>query len=97
MLPRSTSVLRPGSDLGERFRLQVAWPPLSIPAAADKTRLLENLQMAGDRRETDGERLGQFEHGLAVGQPTHDRATRRVRQGSEHDVEPIMARPEIVP
>ena len=49
--------------------------------------------MTGDGRETDRERLGQLEHGcLTVGQPTHDRAPRRVRQGGEDDVEPIGGR-----
>ena len=63
------------------------------PAATDQTRPLEDLQMTGDGREADRERLGQLEHGrLTVGQPTHDRAPRRVRQGGEDDVEPIGGR-----
>ena len=91
--PRSSCVLGPCGDLDQRLRPQPAWPPLSVSAATDQTRPLEDLQMTGDGREADRERLGQLEHGcLTVSQPTHDRAPRRVRQGREDDVEPIGGR-----
>ena len=90
LLPRSSCVLGPCRDLDQRFRLQLAWAPLSVAAATDQTRPLEDLQVPGDGRETDRERLGQFEHAcLTVGQPTHDRTPRRIRQGGEDDVESI--------
>ncbi len=93
VVPRSSCVLGPCGDLDQRLRPQPAWPPLSISAATDQTRPLEDLQMTGDGRETDRERLGQLEHScLTVGQPTHDRAPRGVRQGGEDDVEPIGGR-----
>ena len=70
LLPRGSCVLGPSGDLGQRLRLQPARPPLSIAAATDQARPLEDLQMTGDGRETDRERLGQLEHGcLTVGQP----------------------------
>jgi hypothetical protein len=73
VLPRSSSVLGPCGDLDQRLRPQPAWPALSISAPADQTCPLEDLQMAGDGRETDRERLGQLEHGcLTIGQPTND-------------------------
>src|SRR5436190_12318028 len=93
VLPCRSGVVGPCGDLDQRLRPQLAWPPLSISAPTDQTGLLENLQMTGDGRETDRERFGQLEHGgLTVGQPTHDRAPRRVRQGGEDDVEPIGGR-----
>src|ERR1700722_17567721 len=93
VLPRSSGVLGPYGALDKRLRPQLAWPPLSISAATDQSRPLEDLQMTGDGRETDRERLGQLEHGcLTVGQPTHDGAPRRVRQGGEDGVEPIGGR-----
>ena len=93
MRPPSSCVLGPCGDLDQRLRPQLAWTPLSISAAANQTRPLEDLQMTGDGRETDRERLGQLEHGcLTVGQPSHDRAPRGVRQGGEDEVEPIGGR-----
>src|SRR5262245_49379919 len=90
VLPRRAGVLGPCGDLDQRLRPQPAWPPLSISAATDQTCLLEDLQMTGDGWKADRERFGQLEHGcLTVGEPTHDRAPRGIRQGGEDDVEPI--------
>jgi hypothetical protein len=93
VLPNGSGVLGPCGDLDQRLRTQLAWPPLPISAATDETRVLKDLQMTGDGREADREGFGQLEHGcLTVGQPTHDRAPRDVRQGGEDDVEPIWGR-----
>jgi hypothetical protein len=92
-LPCGSGVVGPGGDLDQRLRPQLAWPPLSISAATDQACLLEDLEMTGDGREADREGLGQLEHGcLTVGQPTHYRTARGVRQGGEDDVEPIWGR-----
>lgn len=61
VLPGSSGVLGPYGDLDQRLRPQSAWPPLSISAATDQTRLLEDLQMTGDGREADREGFGQLE------------------------------------
>jgi hypothetical protein len=92
-LPCSPGVLGPCADLDQGLGPQSAWAPLPISAATDQTRLFEDLQVTGDGREADGERLGQLEDGrLTVGQPAQDRATRGVRQGGEDSVEPIGGR-----
>ena len=66
----------------EDLRLQVHRAAVARCGAADQARLLQHLQVLGDRLDADPVRRGQLAHGgVAVGQSRHQVAPRRVGQG----------------
>src|SRR5678810_252762 len=82
--------LHPLHRFAHGLRFQAAGPPLCLAALADQPGALQHLEMLGDRRETDVERLSQLTHrGLARGEPREDGAARRIRQRGKGDAEVI--------
>src|SRR5215813_749375 len=59
-LPELAIVLDPVGDLLEKLGLQPAETPLYIAGTGDQPRLLQHLEMLGNRRKAHGERLGEL-------------------------------------
>src|ERR1700680_1090400 len=79
---------QPGGHLAERFGLQVTEPGGGAAGARDEARLLQHLEVPGDRWLGYAERLGELGDGrLALGQPGQDRSTGRIRERPEHEAE----------
>src|SRR5262245_30802722 len=62
LFPKATIFLEPVIGLFQRFRIDTARTHLCVARARDQARALENLQMLGNRRQADVERLGEFQH-----------------------------------
>ena len=87
-LPDLPVLLEPRARLGERLPFEAAGPPLRVLANADQSRPLKHLQVLGDRRLADGERLGEFRHrGLSERKTREDGATRRIGERQERVVQ----------
>src|SRR6478735_43723 len=90
LLPEPAIFLEPVVDALQRIQLDPARPPLRLAAAGDQARVLQHLEMPGDRRSADVEWLRQFrDRGLAKRQPRQDRPAGRVGQSLEGRAEVV--------
>ncbi len=83
----------------EDLRLEVHRAALGVPAPGDQARLLEHLQVLGDR--LDGHLVGRgqlADRGVAGGEPGDHVAAGRVGQGGEHPGELVGhgVRPQLI-
>src|SRR5581483_6481298 len=84
LLPESSIFVDPFGDVFERAGLEVAGTPLGLAATGDQARALQDLEMLGNRRHADVERLRQFGHrGVAGGEPCEDGAAGGIGEGGE--------------
>src|SRR5215472_9692380 len=84
LVPEPLVAGQPGGHLAERVGLQVAEPRGRAPGPRQQARLLQHLQVPGDRRLGHAERRGELRDGrVALRQPGQDRPPGRVRQGPE--------------
>src|SRR5829696_3322025 len=87
-LPEATVLLKPRGRVAERRALQPRRAQLGGPSARDQPRVLEDLQVLGDRLDGDRERLRELAHArVALGEPVEDRTARRVRECRERAAE----------
>src|SRR6185437_15531456 len=78
----------PLRGLADRRGIEAAAAMLAVAAALDEPGALEHTQMPRDRRQRDGEGLGQLPHRrLARGEPRQDGAPRRIRKRGKGQVE----------
>src|SRR5690349_18381380 len=79
LLPELTIALQPVVDAFQRLRLELAGPPLRLAAARDQAGGFQHLEMLGDRRAADVERLGELRHrGFAKREPRQDGPAGRI-------------------
>src|SRR5438876_10678835 len=91
LLPILPIARQPVRGLLKRFWLEVTHTRGRAPPPRDQPGLLENLEMAGDRRLRDPERRTQFADVRVAGrQPRQDRASCGVREGSKHRVQSVL-------
>src|SRR4051794_37397964 len=90
LVPEPAIPLHPRGGLAQRAGLETAGTPLCGTAARDETGVLQDLEVAGNRREADLERLGELGHGrLTLGEPRQDGTARGVGERSEDHAEPV--------
>src|SRR3954452_5341527 len=90
LFPEAAVVFEPVGGIFQRTGFEPAGPPLRLAPPLNKTRVLEHLEMLGDRRKAHGERFGQLDDGsLARNEASQDRAPRRISEGREGGVEAI--------
>ena len=86
-LPELAVALQPLGCFRERLRLELSRPPLRVTAARNQAGPLQHLEVLGDRRLTDRERLRQLRNRrLTRGEPGKDRPPGRVRERCERSV-----------
>src|SRR3954470_6318233 len=77
--PQTPVLLDPVDGGVQGVSFQVAGPELRPPATGDQTRAFEHLQMLGDARQAQVERLGQLvDRRVAGGEPRNDGPPRRI-------------------
>src|ERR1700677_1098728 len=85
-LPLLTEGLDPLGDVLHRKRRKSARTPLRVATAFDEARMLEHLEMLGDRRLTELKRLHQLRNGrFALRQTGQDGAACRIAERLEGD------------
>ena len=88
LLPELAVILEPLVDAAQRLRLDLARPPLRLPAAGDEARVLQHLQVLRDGGEADRERGREFGHGrLTCHEAGEDRAAGGVGQGVQRGLQ----------
>src|SRR5258706_2408601 len=86
--PELAVMLQPRRGLRERFRLELARPPLRVAASGNESGALQHLEMFGDGRLAHRKRFGQFRYrGGAGSEARKDRAPRGVGEGGKGGVE----------
>src|SRR6202035_4498739 len=89
-IPEPLVAGEPGGHLAQRRGLQAAEPGGRPPATRDQARVLQHLQVPGDRRLGHAERRGELgDGGLTVGETGQDRPPDRVGECPEHETEPV--------
>src|SRR5208337_2841370 len=90
LFPETAIVLHPVGDVLERTCLEPAGPPLRLAPAHDQSRAFEHLQVFGNGRQADVERISQFRHGSPAGhQAREDGAPGGIGKGREGGAELI--------
>src|SRR5258706_13181373 len=79
--PELAVMLQPRRGLRERFRLELARPPLRVAASGNESGALQHLEMFGDGRLAHRKRFGQFESRGGAG--SEARTARAPRGGGE--------------
>src|SRR4051794_11032099 len=88
--PQAPVLLDPVDGGVQGMSFQVAGPELRLPTAGDQTRAFEHLQVLGDPRQAEVERLGQLVDRRVSGrEPGDDGAAGRVGERGEGGVEPL--------
>src|SRR5258706_14420335 len=86
--PELAVMLQPRRGLRERFRLELARPPLRVAAGGNESGALQHLEVFGDGRLAHRKRFGQFRYrGGAGSEARKDRAPRGVGEGGKGGVE----------
>ena len=91
-LPDIPILLEPGGGLGERFPFDAARTPLRVLPHTDQASPLEHLEVFGDRRLSQIERLHQRRYvSLTKCQPGENRPPRRIRQSRERQAQDVSS------
>jgi len=89
--PDLTAAVDPVDRAVEHGGLEVTRTELRPPTTRDEPAALEHLQVLRDRGKAEVERLGQLVHrGVAGGEASQDRSTRRVGKRPERRVELVL-------
>jgi hypothetical protein len=90
VFPLLAKGLHPVGNILESRRHQPAWSPLRVTPAFDETRVLQHLEMLGDRRLAEFERRQQFRYRRFARRETgQDRSSRGIGKGREGSVQPV--------
>ena len=90
-LPLASERFNPVSNVFKSDCDQLAWPPLRIAAARNQTRMLKNIEVLGNRRLAQIERLHKLgDICVSQRQASEDRAPRRVRERAEDQIKRIL-------
>ncbi len=97
-VPELSVGLQPLVRVSQRLGDDATRTTLRVTAAGDETRLLEHLEVLGDRRLAHGKRRGELGHRrLAPFQPGKDRTTSRIGQRCERRIELLRGRGHACP
>src|SRR5215475_11367873 len=90
-LPDGPVLLGPGRDLLQTCGVESAWPVLGSLALYDQSRPLQHLDVLGDGRKRQVERLGELvDIRFPLGEPGQDRPACRAGQRGEGLAKPIL-------
>lgn len=88
MLPESAIAVEPVGHVPQRGGREAHATHSAVPPAFHKVRALEHYQVLADRGKRNGKGAGELaDRGLAAREARHDRAARRIRERTEHEIE----------
>ena len=90
-LPLASERFNPISNIFKSDCDQLAWPPLRIAAARNQARMLKNIEVLGNRRLAQIERLHKLGYVcVSQRQASEDRAPRGVRECAEDQIKRVL-------